>query len=377
MDAIVMKAMRKEPADRYPSVRELAQDIERYLSSRPVQARRGTRRYVALKFIRRHRVGAGIAAVAALVLGGSVAVVVRASHIANQERDRAQRRFSEVRRLAHSVIFDLDDKIYTLPGSIPVRRDLIATAIVYVDGLAKEVSGDLGLQRELAESYLRIGNVQGNPNMDNLGDGAGALKSFQKAGSIARHLAAVQPSFESRNLLAKILQSEGGVYLNAKEMPKAEACWKESIGIARDLQKRYPASWDAKYLLATSLDKMAGLSSDTRSLEYRMESMRLFEDFLAAFDDADTLFLTEIYAAGEDPIEGVSGTALAQALKVRGHVDVRFVARRDELPARIAAEARPGDVVLMLGAGDIVRLGDDLLAALAAQDTLPSVRVVK
>jgi len=103
----------------------------------------------------------------------------------------------------------------------------------------------------------------------------------------------------------------------------------------------------------------------------------LFDDFLAAFDDADTLFLTEIYAAGEDAIEGVSGATLAQALKARGHADVRFVAARDELPARIAAEARPGDVVLMLGAGDIVRLGDDLLAALAAQDTLPPVRVVK
>jgi len=103
----------------------------------------------------------------------------------------------------------------------------------------------------------------------------------------------------------------------------------------------------------------------------------LFDDFLAAFDDADVLFLMEIYAAGEDPVDGVSGTSLAQALNARGHADVRFVAARDELPGRIAAEARPADVVLMLGAGDIVRLGDELLAALAAQESLPPVRVVK
>jgi UDP-N-acetylmuramate--alanine ligase len=103
----------------------------------------------------------------------------------------------------------------------------------------------------------------------------------------------------------------------------------------------------------------------------------LFDDFLAAFDDADALFLTEIYAAGEDPVEGISGSTLAQALNARGHADVRFVASRDELPARIAAEARDGDVVLMLGAGDIVRLGDDLLAALAARSAVPPVRVVK
>jgi UDP-N-acetylmuramate--alanine ligase len=103
----------------------------------------------------------------------------------------------------------------------------------------------------------------------------------------------------------------------------------------------------------------------------------LLDDFLAAFDDADALFLTEIYAAGEDPIEGVSGAGLAQALKARGHADVRFVASREELAARIAEEARAGDVVLMLGAGDVVKLGDDVLAALAARAAAPLVRVVR
>ncbi|MEW6267865.1 MAG: UDP-N-acetylmuramate--L-alanine ligase [Thermodesulfobacteriota bacterium] len=103
----------------------------------------------------------------------------------------------------------------------------------------------------------------------------------------------------------------------------------------------------------------------------------LFDDFLAAFDDADTLFLTEVYAAGEEPIEGVGGAALAQAMNARGHADVRFVPARDELAEKVAAEARPGDVVLMLGAGDIVKLGDDVLAALAARETTPAVRVVK
>jgi UDP-N-acetylmuramate--alanine ligase len=103
----------------------------------------------------------------------------------------------------------------------------------------------------------------------------------------------------------------------------------------------------------------------------------LFDDFLAAFDDADTLFLTEVYAAGEEPVEGVSGAALAQALNARGHADVRFVPAREDLAERVAAEAGPGDLVLMLGAGDIVKLGDDVLAALAAREAQPAVRVVK
>jgi UDP-N-acetylmuramate--alanine ligase len=90
----------------------------------------------------------------------------------------------------------------------------------------------------------------------------------------------------------------------------------------------------------------------------------LFDDFLSAFDDADALILTEVYAAGEESIEGVSGEALYRALKKRGHVDVRFVPQKDELTPALLAVVQPGDVVLTLGAGDIYRTGSELLARL-------------
>ncbi|MBU6280979.1 UDP-N-acetylmuramate--L-alanine ligase, partial [bacterium] len=73
----------------------------------------------------------------------------------------------------------------------------------------------------------------------------------------------------------------------------------------------------------------------------------LFHDFLDAFDDADVLFLTEVYPAGEEPIEGATGTALAHALTARGHADVRFVPDRTALAERLAEESREGDVVLL------------------------------
>lgn len=90
----------------------------------------------------------------------------------------------------------------------------------------------------------------------------------------------------------------------------------------------------------------------------------LHGDFLEAFDDADVLFLTEVYAAGEEPIDGVSGQGLATALARRGHADVSFVGPRENLPECIAEVARDGDVVLLLGAGDIIKSGDDVLEAL-------------
>ena len=66
----------------------------------------------------------------------------------------------------------------------------------------------------------------------------------------------------------------------------------------------------------------------------------LYEEFLAAFDDADLLVLTEIYAAGEAPIHGVSGERLYEALAARGHADVRFVARRGICPRRWLPQVR-------------------------------------
>jgi UDP-N-acetylmuramate--alanine ligase len=93
----------------------------------------------------------------------------------------------------------------------------------------------------------------------------------------------------------------------------------------------------------------------------------LFDDFAAAFHEADLLWITEIYAAGEPKLPGVEAAALADAVRQRGHRDVRFVADLAQIPALLAAELRPGDLALTLGAGSITRLGPELLAALEAR----------
>ncbi len=81
----------------------------------------------------------------------------------------------------------------------------------------------------------------------------------------------------------------------------------------------------------------------------------LFEDFCTCFNDADTVFVADVYPAGEDPIEGVSGAALAEGINRHGHRDVRELKARKELAGMIAGTARPGDYVVCLGAGDITK----------------------
>ena len=89
----------------------------------------------------------------------------------------------------------------------------------------------------------------------------------------------------------------------------------------------------------------------------------LLGEFATAFNDADTLLLTDIYAAGEDPIAGVSGARLHEAVKACGHRDASFV-ERAELSKRLREKAQPGDIVITLGAGDITHVGEELLELL-------------
>src|SRR5215467_13758933 len=91
----------------------------------------------------------------------------------------------------------------------------------------------------------------------------------------------------------------------------------------------------------------------------------LLDEFSQAFNDADQLFLTEIYAASEQPIPGVSGAKLAEAIRAAGHPSVTFVERKDQLVDQVLPHLKGGELVLTLGAGDIWKSGPALLGKLA------------
>ncbi len=93
----------------------------------------------------------------------------------------------------------------------------------------------------------------------------------------------------------------------------------------------------------------------------------LFDDFLSAFDDADVLYLLDVYPAGEEPIADVSSRRLYESLRARGHLEVHYLAAEEDSAARIAAGSRAGDVIATLGAGDINKMGGEVLNALSAE----------
>ena len=90
----------------------------------------------------------------------------------------------------------------------------------------------------------------------------------------------------------------------------------------------------------------------------------LMDEFQQAFNDADIVYVAPVYAAGEEPVEGVSAEALASGLKQRGHRQARTITGPDELAELLATDAQDGDMVICLGAGDITKWAAGLADAI-------------
>ena len=97
----------------------------------------------------------------------------------------------------------------------------------------------------------------------------------------------------------------------------------------------------------------------------------LFTEFCNCFNDADTVVVSDVYAAGEQPIEGVDRDALAEAMRGHGHRRVLTLDDPDELAPLVAAETAAGDLVVCLGAGNITAWANALPGELEALQSQP------
>ncbi len=93
----------------------------------------------------------------------------------------------------------------------------------------------------------------------------------------------------------------------------------------------------------------------------------LFEDFCLCFNEADIVIIADVYAAGEQAIEGVGRDSLTKGIHDHGHRDSRALPSKESLPELLAGIAKPGDYILCMGAGDITAWANALPAQLAAE----------
>ena len=95
----------------------------------------------------------------------------------------------------------------------------------------------------------------------------------------------------------------------------------------------------------------------------------LFDEFLGSFDDAEVLILTDIYAASEKEIQGVHSMNLSRGIQDHGHGDVTYLSGFNEIVDHLCAIKKPGDVVITLGAGNVWKIGEELLGRLRSEES--------
>ncbi|HEV2747843.1 MAG TPA: protein kinase [Allosphingosinicella sp.] len=208
LDAIAAKALAPDPAERYPDVAALIADLRRYRSCSPVLARRGGRRYRAVRFIARHR--RGVALTMLTMIGLLAATTISAAMYFRAERahGEAERRFQEVRGLARFMLFDLYDELRNAPGTVRARLAIAETGGHYLDRLRQVPDAPADLRLDSAIGYRRLATVQGMSGTASLGRRSEASRSFDAAEQLLRSVLSEQP----RNPAA--LEEMGWVQLN-------------------------------------------------------------------------------------------------------------------------------------------------------------------
>jgi eukaryotic-like serine/threonine-protein kinase len=289
LDNIVLMALRKEPERRYASVEQFSEDIRRHLEARPVMARKDTIVYRAAKFARRNK---AVMATAALVFVSLVCGIIATSWEAHRartqeiaaktqeaaakaEKARAERRFADVRQLAHSLLFDYHDAIKDLPGATRVRERLVKDALANLDKLAAEAQGDSVLQRELAAAYERLGDVRGQAYGASLGDRAGATESYRKALQIREAL--VQSSsrdLQSKSELAGIYSKLGVELEDTSEAARGLEYLQKSLAVYTELSVQAPDDWQVETDLAEIHNAIGGALEDRSEMADALEHHR-------------------------------------------------------------------------------------------------------
>lgn len=289
LDNIVLKALKKEPAERYSSAENLAADIERHQRGLPVRARPDTLSYRTGKFIKRNRLAVGTGLLILLVLIGGVAATLWQASVARAERAKAEKRFNDVRTLANSVLFEITPEIENLSGSTRARELLVSRALQYLDSLAGETSeDDPALQRELAAAYEKVGDVQGNPFQANIGNMQGALDSYRKARTIRSRLLAGNPgNIDLEAELAKNSQLLGDVLFYTGEIKKAEEIYRQAVAAQLKILAQKPGDRQTRLNLSSAHLALGTTFYWNSNYEEALEHYGAAQRFLELLKEAD------------------------------------------------------------------------------------------
>jgi non-specific serine/threonine protein kinase/serine/threonine-protein kinase len=308
---IAMKAVEKERQRRYATAADLAADIHRYLENRPVLASPPSRRYRARKFVRRNRLPVLAASVAAAALIVGFAAAIWQARIARRERSvaveqrsiaeaqrsiaEAQRSIAEAQRsvaeargreaaiqkqhaeeeaanahrqqeaaerqraiaesrlddvsaLANSMLFEVDDRVRELPGAMPAREVLMQRGLDYLNRMSAETPDSARLRRQLGGAYLKMGELQWDPDGSNLRDLHGARESYARSSTLLEAQVQANPNDAALRHQLTLAYLRHAQLLDSDREQRAG--FERALQSARQLTAAQPASLQAQDDLA-------------------------------------------------------------------------------------------------------------------------------
>lgn len=321
LDSIVLAALSTDPQRRYASAGRMADDLRRFRDGLPVWAHADSTTYRVRKFARRHWVLFSSTATIILALVAAVAMTARQAHIARLEKEAADRarageqqqrllaeralasaeaeraraleekeraewesgeatrqrtlaegRYQDVRSLATSLLFDINDQVRGLAGASAVRRVAVTKALQYLDALYRQSHEDPAVGAELAAAYERAGDILGNIADSSMEGARAAMPPYSRALELRKQVAARRPGqAAAREALGRAHEKVGVGYLGLGRGHEAVASFEAAMRLLGDRPS----------VRAEILDRLssayAALTDFDRSMTYCREALALIE----------------------------------------------------------------------------------------------------
>ena len=365
LDAILAKALARDPSRRYASATDFASDLQRYLDGFPVAARKGALWYRASRFVRCHR-GATVAATLCLAL------LTIAAGKTVRDWQLARQRHEQLRKSAPAAIAEYKSQLTRLTGNTALLNQLASDEKKYLDGIYAEASKDTALRRELAGGYFALAGHQ-TVRFE-------ANESLQKASLLWRETVRDNGADADRLQLAISLRRLGWSAINLGQVTEARRALDEALPLLDALgatPTRQPAEQERIKLYFEYSRLGASAGDGTKAIEFAQKAVEVHEKLPAgAFSRSDVAFTRiqladtiETFASGDSKL---AETALTQTrLAVRA---VREAPACLDLPCREAKAAilTRAPIVLihrhLVAEGLALRDGVDLAEAILAED---------
>jgi eukaryotic-like serine/threonine-protein kinase len=267
LSAICLKAIAREPGERYATALDLAADIERWLADEPTVAYVEPWTDMAARWMRKHRlpvaVGSALSLVLSLALGVGYVLVRHERDLAQIERNKAvvanthaQENAAATRDVVEQFLIQVgDDRWSQIPGFEDVRIEMVTLAVNRYRQLLRQQSDDLALSADAAMAFRRCANLYRM-----VGRFEPAKGLYDEAVSRLRTTADANPQVAAYERRLCEAMTDRALYVSRLEGPQAaEPPLREALSAGRQLQKKYPAKWDMVAVAARAQMDLAEL----------------------------------------------------------------------------------------------------------------------